>query len=106
MGYSLHLKRHKTIYKGIPMANIKSQMKRIRTSEKPRQRNVAQRSKMKTMEKRAIVTISAGSAEAAAEVNAAIAAIDRACSKGVIHGNQAARRKSILQKSLNRMTGE
>ncbi|HNZ49215.1 MAG TPA: 30S ribosomal protein S20 [Candidatus Hydrogenedentes bacterium] len=87
------------------MANIKSQKKRIKTSELQRQRNVSQRSKMKTLEKRATAKISAGSVEdAAAEVKAAISAIDRACSKGVLHRNQAARRKAILQNSLNRMS--
>lgn len=89
------------------MANIKSQKKTIRTSEEQRQRNVAQRSKMKTMEKRASAKIATGSAEeAAAEVKVAISVIDRACSKGVLHPNQAARRKSHLQNALNQKAGE
>lgn len=85
------------------MANIKSQKKRIRTNELRRQRNVAVRSKVKTFMKHADAAIATKSAaDAQTEVVAAISAIDRACSKGVLPPNQAARRKSSLQQRLNR----
>lgn len=80
------------------MANIKSQKKRILTDEKARQRNMAVRSKMRTMIKHALTAIEAKDAEQVkSTVSAALSAIDRAASKGVIHGNNAARKKSSLQ---------
>ncbi|HDP33588.1 MAG TPA: 30S ribosomal protein S20 [Candidatus Hydrogenedentes bacterium] len=86
------------------MANIKSQKKRILTNEKRRQRNVAVRSRVKTVVKRADQVIAAKDADKAkAEMLAAISEIDRACAKGVIHSNQAARRKSSLQRRYNQM---
>ena len=86
------------------MANIKSQKKRVGTNEIRRQRNVGVRSNVKTFVKRAEAKIGAGAPEQAmAEVKEAISAIDRACSKGVLHPNQAARRKSSLQNSFNRL---
>jgi small subunit ribosomal protein S20 len=89
------------------MANIKSQKKRILTNEKSRQRNVAVRSRVKTIVKRADESIVAKDAEKAkAELITAISEIDRACTKGVIHSNQAARRKSSLQRRYNQMQTE
>ena len=89
------------------MANIKSQKKRILTNEKSRQRNVAVRSKVKTLVKRTDEMIAAkDSDKAKAELLTAISAIDRACTKGVIHRNQAARRKSSLQRRYNQMPTE
>ena len=86
------------------MANIKSQKKRIRTNELGRQRNVAVRSRVKTYMKHADTAITSKSAEEAKpQLLAAISAIDRACSKGVIPPNQAARRKSSLQQRYNRI---
>ena len=85
------------------MANIKSQKKRIRTNELDRQRNVAVRSRVKTFVKNATVAIGSKPAdEAEKDVRAAISAIDRACSKGVIPANTAARRKSSLRQRMNR----
>lgn len=84
------------------MANIKSQKKRILTNDKRHQKNVAVRSRVKTMIKRADAAISAKNPEEMrSELTSAIAAIDRACSKGVIHPNQAARKKSSLQTRYN-----
>ncbi len=87
------------------MANIKSQKKRIRTNEKRRVRNTSIRSAMKTMIKKAYQSLTA-SDEKAKEIaiRKAIAIIDRACSKGVIHKNSAARRKSRLMKRVNKTT--
>lgn len=79
------------------MANIKSQKKRILTNEKARQRNMAVRSRMKTLMKKAHAAIAAKEANAKDALRDALSAIDRAASKGVIHKNSAARKKSELQ---------
>ncbi|RBY84884.1 30S ribosomal protein S20 [Blastococcus sp. TF02A-30] len=81
------------------MANIKSQMKRIKTNEKARQRNVAVKSALKTAVRRVRTAAEAGDAAAATEaMKDANKALDKAASKGVIHKNQAANRKSGLAK--------
>lgn len=83
------------------MANIKSQKKRILTNEKSRQRNMAVRSRMKTMIKGALAAIEEkDGAKIGVAVPAALSAIDRAASKGVIHQNSAARKKSSIQHRL------
>ena len=83
------------------MANIKSQIKRIRTNEKARQRNVAVKSALKTAVRRVRTAATSGDAEAAAAALAtASKALDKAASKGVIHKNQAANRKSGLAKQV------
>jgi small subunit ribosomal protein S20 len=79
------------------MANIKSQKKRILTNEKARQRNMAVRSRMKTLMKKAQSAMAAKEAGAKDALREALSAIDRAASKGVIHKNAAARKKSELQ---------
>lgn len=84
------------------MANIKSQKKRNRTNEERRQRNVAVRSRVKTFSKRALAAMESKDPETMrAELTAAISEVDRACAKGVIHRNAAARRKSTLQSRFN-----
>jgi small subunit ribosomal protein S20 len=83
------------------VANIKSQMKRIKTNEKARQRNVAVKSALKTAVRRVRTAAEAGDAAAAATALAtASKALDKAASKGVIHKNQAANRKSGLAKQI------
>ncbi|MCW2703697.1 MAG: ribosomal protein [Blastococcus sp.] len=83
------------------MANIKSQIKRIRTNEKARQRNVAVRSALKTTVRRFRTAAEAGdAAAAAAALEVASKALDKAASKGVIHKNQAANRKSGMAKQV------
>ena len=83
------------------MANIKSQIKRIRTNEKARQRNVAVRSALKTTVRRFRTAAEAGDpAAAATALRTATKALDKAASKGVIHKNQAANRKSGLTKQV------
>ena len=83
------------------MANIKSQMKRIKTNEKARQRNVAVKSALKTTVRRFRAAAESGDAAAAtAALQAAGKALDKAASKGVIHKNQAANRKSAIAKSV------
>ena len=83
------------------MANIKSQIKRIKTNEKARQRNVAVKSALKTAVRRVRTAAASGDAEAAATaLSTASKALDKAASKGVIHKNQAANRKSGLAKQV------
>ena len=77
------------------MANIKSQKKRIITNEKARMRNRAVKSELKTATRRVKDAVAAGNgAEAYAAALAACRLMDKAASKGVIHKNQAANRKS------------
>ena len=83
------------------MANIKSQLKRIKTNEKARQRNVAVKSALRTSVRRFRSAADAG--DAAAATTALLTAskqLDKAASKGVIHKNQAANRKSGMAKRL------
>ena len=81
------------------MANIKSQIKRIKTNEKARLRNKAVKSSLKTAIRKAREAAAAGDVEKATELQRAAArALDKAVSKGVIHKNQAANRKSSLAK--------
>lgn len=84
------------------MANIKSQKKSNRQAEKARQRNRAVRSELKTYVKAVRVAVDAGDVEAAQEAaNVACRKLDKAASKGIIHKNQAAERKSGVQKLVN-----
>ena len=83
------------------MANIKSQIKRIKTNEIARKRNVAVKSALKTQVRRFRTAADAGDKEAAtAALLTASKALDKAASKGVIHKNQAANRKSALAKKV------
>jgi small subunit ribosomal protein S20 len=84
------------------MANIKSAMKRIRQSEKRRLRNAAVRSTVRTSVKGARAAIGGGPADQAREtLQATIQILDKAVTKGVIHKNTAARKKSRLTRQLN-----
>lgn len=82
------------------LANIKSAEKRIRTNERKRMRNVMYRSRVKTLVKRAEQSIFAGTPSQEA-IREAIRSLDKAANKGIIHKNNAARRKSRLLKKLN-----
>jgi small subunit ribosomal protein S20 len=81
------------------MANIKSQKKRILTNAKSQERNKAVKSELRTRVKTA--TSSAGTAASAEDVRMAMKRLDKAATKGIIHPNQAARRKSRLMKKIN-----
>ena len=81
------------------MANIKSQIKRNRQNEKKRLRNRAFRGSARVAVREARATIDAGTPDQAA-VLVAISRLDKAAEKGVIHKNNAARRKSRLMKAL------
>ena len=79
------------------MANIKSQMKRIKTNEKSRLRNKAVKSALRTHIRHFREAAAAGDATKAQELaQVACRALDKAASKGGIHTNQAANRKSAI----------
>ncbi|MGI9197520.1 MAG: 30S ribosomal protein S20 [Candidatus Nanopelagicales bacterium] len=80
------------------MANIKSQIKRNRTNEKARVRNKAVKSSLKTSVRKFREAVEAGDAKAKELAADACRDLDRAVSKGVIHKNQAANRKSSIAK--------
>lgn len=84
------------------MANIKSNIKRIGTNRKAEERNKAVRSELKTLV-RAVREASASGdkAAAAAALQAANRKLDKAVSKGVIHKNQAANRKSAIAQKVS-----
>lgn len=98
-------------YAGIPLnptfgrysvANIKSQKKRIKTAEKARLRNRAVRSSLKTAVKKVHLAVEQGDKTLAqTRANEASRLLDKAASKGIIHKNQAAQRKSGVQKLVN-----
>ncbi|GEK87641.1 30S ribosomal protein S20 [Microbacterium aerolatum] len=83
------------------MANIKSQIKRNKTNEKARARNKAVKSELKTSVRSTREAIAKGD-KAAAESSLKVTAkkLDKAVSKGVIHENQAANRKSSIAKQV------
>ena len=84
------------------MANIKSAKKRILVNETKAARNKAIRSKVKTAIKKVEAAVAAGDKAAAqAALQAAITEIDKACTKGVYHKNNAARKVSRVSKAVN-----
>ncbi|HEY2762667.1 MAG TPA: 30S ribosomal protein S20 [Pseudonocardiaceae bacterium] len=86
------------------MANIKSQLKRIRTNEQARLRNQSVRSALKTAVRRFRAAANAGEKDKAlVELQTASRSLDKAVSKGVIHANQAANRKSAMAKRANHL---
>jgi small subunit ribosomal protein S20 len=86
------------------MANHKSAIKRIRQNEKRRVHNRIFRSRARTFVKKARATIQSGNVSEAVEATRrAIRDLDMAASRGVIHPNNAARRKSRLMKQLNQL---
>ncbi|ASW56269.1 30S ribosomal protein S20 [Plantactinospora sp. KBS50] len=87
------------------MANIKSQIKRNRQNEKRRLRNKSVKSSLKTAIRKFHEASEAGDAEkATALMRAASRQLDKAVSKGVIHANQAANRKSSIAKRLDKLS--
>jgi small subunit ribosomal protein S20 len=86
--------------------NIKSAAKRVRVTEKRTLRNRQVKATMRTAIRQYLQTLESGSREVAeASLRNAISQIDRAASKGVIHKNQAARKKSRLSKRLASLAG-
>ena len=90
---------HATFLEQPPVANIKSQIKRIATNEKARLRNKAVKSELKTVVRQFREAVEAGDGE---KTQAALARasrrLDKAVTKGVIHKNQAANRKASMAK--------
>jgi small subunit ribosomal protein S20 len=88
------------------VANIKSQIKRIKTNEKARLRNKSVKSSLKTAIRKFREAADAGDVDTATTLmRDASKALDKAASKGVIHANQAANRKSALAKRTASLTG-
>lgn len=84
------------------MANIKSQIKRIKTNEKARQRNQSVKSSVKTAIRKFREAAESGDKDKAIELQRAAARkLDKAASKGVIHANQAANKKSAMATRAN-----
>jgi small subunit ribosomal protein S20 len=81
--------------------NTKSAKKDLLTSERNRVRNQSVRSRVKTLRVKAQAAIATDAAASINEVQAALKALDTAATKGIIHKNTAARRKSRLVKRLN-----
>jgi small subunit ribosomal protein S20 len=79
-----------------PVANIKSQIKRIGTNEKRRLRNKAAKSEVKTRIKTALYSAEVGDERVTEELR-----LDKAAARGIIHRNQAANRKSALMCRVN-----
>ena len=83
------------------MANTKSAEKRIRSSERRREYNLKHRGNARTQVKKARIALESGKVDEAVEaVKIASGALDHAASKGVIHKNNASRRKGRLMKKL------
>jgi small subunit ribosomal protein S20 len=88
------------------VANIKSQKKRILTNEKARLRNNAVKSELKTAIRAVNTAVESTDKDAAAAaLVAASRKLDKAVSKGVLHKNNAANRKSAISKKVNALKG-
>lgn len=86
------------------MANIKSQIKRIRTNEAARLRNKSVKSSLKTAIRSFRTAADSGDREAATvALTSAARQLDKAASKGVIHPNQAANKKSAMAQRVNQI---
>ena len=91
--------RENALLASLNVANIKSQKKRILTNAKREARNKAAKSELRTRVKSA--TASIGTDANGDDVRVAMKRLDKAAAKGIIHPNQAARRKSRLMKKIN-----
>ena len=86
------------------MANIKSKVKRIKTNELARLRNQSVKSSLRTAVRSFREAADAGDKDKAGELLAATnRKLDKAASKGVIHKNQAANKKSALSRAFNKL---
>jgi small subunit ribosomal protein S20 len=87
------------------VANIKSQIKRVKTNEKRRVRNKSVRSSVRTAVRKFREAAESGDVEQATTLQrAASRALDKAASKGVLHKNQAANRKSAMAKRISSLS--
>ena len=89
------------------MANIKSAKKRVLVAQRNTERNTAFKTSIKTAVKKALAV---ASSEDKSELNAALSKVyqlcDKAVSKGILHKNTAARKKSRLTKAINKLTSK
>ncbi|MFC4603179.1 30S ribosomal protein S20 [Rhodococcus kronopolitis] len=86
------------------MANIKSQVKRIRTNERQRLRNQSVKSSLRTAIRSFREAVASGDKDKASELLVATSRkLDKAAGKGVIHANQAANKKSALALAANKL---
>jgi small subunit ribosomal protein S20 len=81
--------------------NTKSAKKDLLTSERNRLRNQSVKSRIKTLRSKALQAVAVGAADVQDRVALALKDLDSAATKGIIHKNTAARRKSRLMKKLN-----
>ena len=88
------------------MANIKSQIKRNKTNEVRRLRNKSVRSELKTRIKTAVAAAETQQESSVEAIRSAVKKLDKAASAGIIHKNQAARRKGRLMARLAKMSQE
>ena len=89
------------------MPNIKSSSKRVRLSQKAAEKNKAAKSLLKTNIKKFDTAAAAGDRESVESAyKTAVKTVDRAATKGLIHKNKAARRKSAMTKKLNSITAQ
>ena len=86
------------------MANIKSQIKRVKTNAKRTERNRAHKSELRTFIRKFRAAVESGNAEeSAVALRDASRKLDKAVSKGVIHKNQAANKKSAMAKAVSKL---
>ncbi|MBM7366485.1 30S ribosomal protein S20 [Gordonia hydrophobica] len=86
------------------MANIKSQIKRNKTNEKARLRNQSIKSALRTSIRQFRETVASGDKDKSAELLVVTSReLDKAASKGVIHKNQAANKKSAMALAVNKL---
>ncbi len=83
------------------MPNIKSAKKRVIIAEKNQKKNVAAKSAIRTSVKKARIAVANKDEGAQDAVKSAIISVDKAVSKGLMHKNTAARKKSKLAKAMN-----
>ena len=84
------------------MPNIKSAKKRVRINEARRLRNISTKSAVKTIVKKFETFLAAGNTDdAKTSLSKVVSFLDKSASKGIIHKNAAARKKSRLTKRLN-----
>ena len=87
------------------MPNTKSAKRRVRSSERQRVRNVASKSKVKTLEKSYLAAVKSGKKDVATTaLKAVVSAMDKAAKKGVIKKGTVDRKKSRLAIKLNKVT--
>ncbi len=84
------------------MPNIKSAKKRVLVAEANHERNKSNSSALKTAIKKANVAVAENSADKEAAVKVAVKSIDKAVAQGIIHKNNAARKKSAIMTKLNK----